>query len=75
MESYWCYQSPHEGSPLLCFSLKGDTVPPILNTGPMNELHTEMQPAYLGKFPYRPPRQGPGAAPTFQLTAYFVSWY
>ena len=42
---------------------------------PMKELYTAMWPACPGKFPYRPPRQGPDAAPTFRLTAYFVSWY
>merc|ERR1711867_195641 len=66
-------KSPHQGSPYVCFLLKGDIAPPILNTCPMNELHTAMRPACPGKFPYRPPRQGPGAAPTFRLTAYFLS--
>ena len=41
----------------------------------MNKLHTAMQPACPGKFSYRPPWQGPDAAPTFRLIAYFVSWY
>ena len=34
---------------------------------PMKELHTVMWPACQGKFPYRPPQQGPGTAPTFCL--------
>ena len=42
---------------------------------PMKELHRAIQPDYPGKFPYRPRRQGPDAAPMFRLTAYFVSWY
>ena len=43
---------------------------------PMTEPHTAMRiPAWLGKFPYRPPWLGLGAAQKFLPLSYFVSWF
>ena len=63
------------GVPLGIISHWGSNIATYNGHLPMKELHTVMQPACPGKFPYRPPWQSPGAAPTFRLTTYFVSWY
>ena len=54
-EGIGAFPIPTPGVSLGVFSPQGRHVPLILNTCPMNELHTVMQPACPGKFPYRPP--------------------
>ena len=74
-EGIGAFPIPTPGVSLGVFSPQGRHNTTYTENMPMKEAHTVTQTACPGKFPYRPPQQGQGPAPTFHLTGYLVGWY